>query len=235
MGAGTPGAEQIRWDGDRKARRGFSESVLCTGKSNAQILAVARKLAADRPSTPILFTRLVQSAADLLRVEFPAQVMSYDSLGQMLIWGQPPDPDPNRRVGVVTAGTSDVPVAREAELTLAVEGISVVARYDVGVAGLHRLWEVWHDFARCDVLIVAAGMDGALASVVGGMAWQPVIAVPTSVGYGSHFHGMAPLLTMLNSCAEGLAVVNIDNGFGAARLATQMLRLKAKSSLPYEE
>lgn len=224
------GTDQVRWDGERPRRRGFPESVLCAGKSDEQILTVAGKLTQTPPGLPILFTRMARGTGDLLKDAYPQQAMAYDSLGHTLVWGETPSPDPSRRVGILTAGTSDVPVVREAEVTLAVQGISVVSRYDVGVAGLHRLLAVFPDVSLCDVLIVVAGMDGALPSVVGGMASQPVIAVPTSVGYGANFGGIAPLLTMLNSCAEGVAVVNIDNGFGAARLASQILQLKTSGA-----
>jgi NCAIR mutase (PurE)-related protein len=166
--------------------------------------------------------------ATALQAQFPERSWRYDPLSQTLVHGSWPAPDDSRHVAVLTAGTADIPVAREAEWTLAADGVKVTARYDVGVAGLHRLLAVWPEVSLADVLIVVAGMDGALPSVVAGLASQPVIAVPTSVGYGAHFSGLAPLLTMLNSCAEGLAVVNIDNGFGAARLASQILRLKCR-------
>lgn len=228
MDNGSSGADQVRWDADRKARRGFSESVLCVGKSDKQIETIAWRLAEQAVAAPVIFTRLDPAMADRLKAMFPRQAIAYDAQGRTLVWGEIPDPDPRLSVGILTAGTSDAPVAREAEVTLAVEGIATVVRYDVGVAGIHRLMAVWPDFEGCDVLIVAAGMDGALPSVVGGMASQPIVAVPTSVGYGAHLDGLAPLLTMLNSCAEGIAVVNIDNGFGAARMALQILRIKSR-------
>ncbi len=220
---------EIYWDTDRPRRRGFSESVFCEGKTTSQLLAIAGQLDAK---TPVLFTRLAQTIAQSISEAYPDQPFSYDETSQTALWGDPPPADPERVVAVVTAGSADVPVAREAERALHAEGVTVIARYDVGVAGLHRLLSVWPDVERADVIIVVAGMDGALPSVVGGLARQPVIAVPTSIGYGAHFGGLAPLLTMLTSCAEGVAVVNIDNGFGAARLATQIVRLKKTAAVP---
>ncbi|NMP21384.1 nickel pincer cofactor biosynthesis protein LarB [Sulfobacillus harzensis] len=218
-----PLASEVRWDGERPRRRGFSESVFCEGKTEAQLLAIAAQL--DSKS-PVLFTRLEESLAQQISLAYADQPFSYDAVSKTALWGERPAPDPERVVAVVTAGSADIPVAREAERALEAEGVTVLARYDVGVAGLHRLLAVWPDLEAADVIIVVAGMDGALPSVVGGMARQPVIAVPTSIGYGAHFQGLAPLLTMLTSCAEGVGVVNIDNGFGAARLATQIVRLK---------
>lgn len=216
-------ASEIHWDRDRPRRRGFSESVFCEGKTGSQLLAIASQLDSK---TPVLFTRLEEPLAERIASAYPDQPFSYDAVSKTALWGERPPADPERVVAVVTAGSADVPVAREAERVLEAEGVTIITRYDVGVAGLHRLLSAWSDLQAADVIIVVAGMDGALPSVVGGLAHQPVIAVPTSIGYGAHFQGLAPLLTMLTSCAEGVAVVNIDNGFGAARLATQIVRLK---------
>lgn len=213
----------VRWDGERLGRRGFPESVLGVGKSLEQLRTIAAGL---RGPEPILFTRLGADAAEALAHDFPHQPMTYYPRARLLVWGKLPDPDPRRRAAVLAAGTADIPVAEEAIVTLSADGVTVDSYFDVGVAGLHRLLGAWEAIAASDVIIVVAGMDGALPSVVGGLSPRPVIAVPTSVGYGAHFGGLAPLLTMLNSCAEGVGVVNIDNGFGAARLASQILRLK---------
>lgn len=218
---------EIRWDHDRRLRRGFSESVLSQGKTDDQILAIAAQL--DR-EWPVVFTRMRPQTADLLKTTYRDQPMTYEPMARTLIWGPIPSPDPSRRVAILTAGTADVPVGLEAALTLQTDGITVVSFYDVGVAGLHRLLDVWPQIQAVDVIIAVAGMDGALPSVVAGLAHQPVIAVPTSVGYGAHLQGIASLLTMLNSCAEGIGVVNIDNGFGAARLAAQIVRLKGSDT-----
>ncbi len=215
--------QELRWDRDRRRRRGFSESVLCQGKTNEQILAIAAEL--DR-AHPVVFTRMLAKTAELLRDIYRDHPMTYEPVARTLVWGPIPQVDPRCVVAILTGGTADVPVAKEAELTLTVDGITTRAFYDVGVAGLHRLFGVWPEIATADVIIAVAGMDGALPSVVAGLAHQPVIAVPTSVGYGAHLQGVASLLTMLNSCAEGVGVVNIDNGFGAARLAGQIVRLK---------
>lgn len=215
--------KELRWDRDRRQRRGFSESVLCQGKTEEQILAIAAQL--DREH-PVVFTRMVAKTAELLKDIYRDHPMIYEPMARTLVWGPIPPSDSRCVVAILTGGTADVPVAKEAELTLAVDGITTRSFFDVGVAGLHRLLDVWPEVAPADVIIAVAGMDGALPSVVAGLAHQPVIAVPTSVGYGAHLQGIASLLTMLNSCAEGVGVVNIDNGFGAARLAGQIVRVK---------
>lgn len=215
--------EELRWDYDRRRRRGFSESVLCQGKTDEQILAIAAQLEREHP---VVFTRMRPKTAELLKDTYGDQPLIYEKMARTLVWGCIPSSDPRCAVAVLTGGTADIPVAKEAEITLHADGIATRPFYDVGVAGLYRLLDVWPGVATADVIIVVAGMDGALPSVVAGLAHQPVIAVPTSVGYGAHLQGIASLLTMLNSCAEGIGVVNIDNGFGAARLAGQIVRLK---------
>lgn len=214
---------EVRWDHDRLHRRGFSESVLSQGKTDEQILTIAAQL--DREH-PVVFTRMLPNTAELLKHTYGDQPMIYEATSRTLVWGIIPPSDPRCSVAILTAGTADVPVAKEAELTLRADGITTHLFCDVGVAGLQRLLDVWPHVSTADVIIAVAGMDGALPSVVAGLAHQPVIAVPTSVGYGAHLQGIASLLTMLNSCAEGVGVVNIDNGFGSARLAAQIVRLK---------
>jgi NCAIR mutase (PurE)-related protein len=223
----SPWPPEVTWDSDRVRRKGYPESVYGAGKSWAQLLEVAHNL---QGTEPVLFTRLDPKHATALQRQFPAQPMTYYNRSRVLVWGQLPEPDPHRLVAVISAGTADLPVAEEAVIALKAAGVTVLERYDVGVAGIHRLFRVWPEIQHADVFIVVAGMDGALPSVVGGLAPRPVIAVPTSVGYGAHFQGLAPLLTMLTSCAEGVAVVNIDNGFGAGRLAVQILSLKTVSA-----
>lgn len=207
-------------DHHRGVRDAMPEVVLARGKTPAQVAAIARSIA-DR-SGRFLVTRLdpVQLAA--LREAVPGV---RDAADARLAWY---DPQPLPRVGnvtVVTAGTSDIPVAEEAGLTAEMMGATVRRFFDVGVAGIHRLADTLPALRRANVLVVVAGMEGALPSVVAGLVDVPVIAVPTSVGYGASFGGLAALLAMLNACAPGLAVVNIDNGFGAGYLAATINRL----------
>ena len=205
----------IRLDTHRRLRRGVPEVIFCDGKSLTQLTAIVRRLRQAREL--ILLTRLEPQTFGVLHTRFPR--LRYDSLARIAY------ELPRRRAGlrgvvaVVTGGTSDVPVAEEAALTLRLLGSRVERLYDVGVAGVHRLLGEWTLLRRARVIVVVAGMEGALASVVAGLVACPVIAVPTSIGYGAHFRGIAPLLTMLNSCVPGIGVVNIDNGFGAAYLA----------------
>jgi pyridinium-3,5-biscarboxylic acid mononucleotide synthase len=209
-------------DTHRQLRTGLPEVVYAPGKTTEQILGIARTLLAE-PGGPLLVTRASREVFDAVRRVAPEA--TYSELGRTIVLradvGAPPG-----SVGVVTAGTSDLPVAEEAASTLEAASVKVDRIVDVGVAGLHRLLAVSERLRGADVLIVAAGMEGALPSLVGGMVSCPVIAVPTSVGYGSSFGGLAALLAMLNSCAPGIAVVNIDNGFGAAALAVRMLRTR---------
>ncbi len=203
-------------DTHRRLRRGVPEAVWAEGKTVQQLITIVRRLAAVQE--PVLLTRLDAQAFSAVHAAVPQ--LRYDPVARLGYW-----PPPGRRrirrglVAVVTGGTSDVPVAEEAALTLELLGSRTARLYDVGVAGLHRLLTQWPLLQRARVIIVIAGMEGALASVVAGLVRCPVVAVPTSVGYGASFQGIAPLLTMLNSCAPGVGVVNIDNGFGAAYLA----------------
>jgi NCAIR mutase (PurE)-related protein len=210
-----------RVDHHRQLRQGFPEVVFAAGKSVAQIQGIMKALL---PRTEhLLVTRLTpEKAADLLG-EFPEARYHPDS--QVMTLSRGPVPERGRGViMVLSAGTSDIPVAEEAALTARLMGHQVETLYDCGVAGLHRLLAHQELFRRATVFIVVAGMEGALPSVVGGLVDRPVIAVPTSVGYGASFGGLAALLAMLNSCANGVAVVNIDNGFGAGYLAALINR-----------
>jgi NCAIR mutase (PurE)-related protein len=210
-----------RVDHHRQLRQGFPETIFAAGKSVSQIRGI---LTALQPKTAnILVTRLAPEKAEVLLPEFPESRYHPDSQVMTIIQGE--IPDRGRGVIVVmSAGTSDIPVAEEALLTAQIMGHQVEALYDVGVAGLHRLLAHQELLTQAACFIVVAGMDGALPSVVGGLVDRPVIAVPTSVGYGASFGGLAALLTMLNSCATGVAVVNIDNGSGAGCLAALINR-----------
>ncbi|HKO17139.1 MAG TPA: nickel pincer cofactor biosynthesis protein LarB [Gemmatimonadaceae bacterium] len=206
-------------DHHRLVRQGFPEVIYGEGKTAEQITGIAERIAARGDG--VLVTRLHEAGARLLRERLPA--MQLDPLSRTG-YQAPETPPPAGRgtVLLVSAGTSDLPVAEEAAVTLRALGNCVARLTDVGVAGLHRLLARGEELATAAVVIVVAGMDGALPSVVGGLVRVPVIAVPTSVGYGASFGGIAALLTMLNSCAAGVTVVNIDNGFGAAVAASRI-------------
>ena len=211
-----------RVDHHRRLRTGLPEVIFSPGKTVDQIAAIARRLSAA--GHHVLMTRLEADRADALRSLLPA--LRYYAEGGLASLGQPPSPPPEQgSLLVVAAGTADFPVAEEAAVSAELLGNRVERLYDVGVAGLHRLLGSLDRLRAASVLIVVAGMEGALPSVVGGLVERPVIAVPTSVGYGASFQGLAALLAMLNSCASGITVVNIDNGFGAAAAATLMNRL----------
>ena len=211
-----------RVDHHRRLRTGLPEVIFSPGKTVDQIAAIARRLSAG--GHHVLMTRLEADRADVLRGLLPA--LRYYAEGRLASLGPPPGPPPEQgSLLVVAAGTADFPVAEEAAVSAELLGNRVERLYDVGVAGLHRLLDSLDRLRAASVLIVVAGMEGALPSVVGGLVERPVIAVPTSVGYGASFQGLAALLTMLNSCASGITVVNIDNGFGAAAAATLMNRL----------
>lgn len=203
----------------RSLRQGVAEVVYGAGKTKQQILQIA-KLMRQKQNNPVLITRMKPEAADYLKEEF--EDLYYEPLSGIGIIGGFPQPDGMGKILVATGGTSDIPVAEEAALTAQVLGNEVVRLYDVGVAGIHRLLDHMDEIMTASVIIVIAGMEGALASVVGGFADCPVIAVPTSVGYGASFGGLSALLSMLNSCASGVSVVNIDNGFGAAYQASMI-------------
>lgn len=208
----------------RKFRQGVAEVIYGAGKTPAQILGILQAMQAHGQKT-VLITRLREEAAEEIGREIPLQ---YDKTAGVGIVGTLPQPDGIGRIAVVTGGTSDIPVAEEAALTAQVLGNEVLRLYDVGVAGLHRLLSNLDEIMSASVVIAIAGMEGALASVVGGLVDCPVIAVPTSVGYGASFGGVSALLSMLNSCASGVSVVNIDNGFGAGYLASRINHMEAK-------
>jgi NCAIR mutase (PurE)-related protein len=205
-------------DHHRKIRQGTAEVVYGAGKTPQQILSIVTALR-EKGQLQVLITRMSQEAAKLVEANLPLQ---YDELSGVGIVGEMPTPDGIGKIVVATGGTSDIPVAEEAALTAQVLGNEVVRLYDVGVAGLHRLLNYLDDLMEAKVIIAIAGMEGALASVIGGLVDCPVIAVPTSVGYGASFQGLSALLSMLNSCASGVSVVNIDNGFGAGYLASMI-------------
>jgi NCAIR mutase (PurE)-related protein len=206
-------------DHHRALRQGFPEVVFGEGKSPSQILEIASRIA-DREDG-VLVTRLAEASATLLRERLPGIECNALARTAFLPPKQPP-PTGRGTVLVITAGTADLPVAEEAAVTATAMGNCVARLTDVGVAGIHRLLARHDELLSASVVIVVAGMDGALPSVVGGLVRVPVIAVPTSVGYGASFQGLAALLTMLNSCAAGISVVNIDNGFGAAVAASRI-------------
>jgi NCAIR mutase (PurE)-related protein len=206
-------------DYHRALRQGFPEVIFGAGKTPTQVEAIATRLAAHGDG--FLATRLASAAAERLRSRFPTLEVN-DLARTAYLAGREGPPAGRGTVLIVTAGTSDLPVAEEAAVTLRAAGDCVDRLTDVGVAGIHRVLGQRERLSSAAVIIVVAGMDGALASVVGGLVRTPVIAVPTSVGYGAAFSGLAPLLTMLNSCAAGVAVVNIDNGFGAAMAASRI-------------
>lgn len=211
-----------RVDSHRAVRNGVAEVIYGAGKTAEQIVAIADKMRENGQKT-ILITRLDAEKAEAVKASLP---LDYRADGRLGVIGELPEPDGHGVVTVITAGTSDIPVAEEAAVTAEVFGNRVKRIYDAGVAGLHRLLANMDDIMSASVIIVIAGMEGALASVVGGLADCPVIAVPTSVGYGASFGGLAALLAMLNSCAGGVSVVNIDNGFGAAYQASLINHVK---------
>jgi pyridinium-3,5-biscarboxylic acid mononucleotide synthase len=205
-------------DLDRARRRGYAEAVYCRGKTPAQVGAIAAAL--RRRGARTLFTRATAEHAAAVLAELP-DAFHEPGCG-LLAWPAAPPEPTGGRVLVVAAGTADLPVAREALLTARHLGRTADAIVDVGVAGLHRVLRRLPELRAARVIVVVAGMDGALPAVVAGLVAAPVVAVPTSTGYGAAFEGLAPLLTMLNSCAPGVAVVNIDNGYGAGHLAAQI-------------
>lgn len=212
-----PGVADL--DLDRSRRRGFAEAVYCEGKSPAQVVAIA-EIVGRNADVRTLFTRADSTHAASILSVLPDAV--HDEQARVLAWPPEPPPCSGGEVAVVTAGTSDLPVAAEALVTLRYLGRRTNLYPDAGIAGLHRILRHVPALRRAEVIIVVAGMDGALPAVVSGLVEAPVIAVPTSVGYGAAFGGIAALLTMLNSCSPGVCVVNIDNGYGAGHLAAQI-------------
>lgn len=208
-------------DTHRGIRQGIGEVIYGAGKTGKQIAEIAKALY-DKGQKTILITRLSKEKADIVKGFIDIQ---YFDVGNIGIMGEFPKANTNGTIVVATGGTSDMSVAEEAAITAEVLGNKVFRLYDVGVAGIHRLIAHSEDIMKAKVIIAVAGMEGALASVIGGMADCPVIAVPTSVGYGASFGGISALLSMLNSCASGVTVVNIDNGFGAGYTASMINHL----------
>lgn len=219
-----------RLDTHRAARTGDPEVVYGAGKTAEQAVALLQRLRTHHPDRPALATRVPVEVRDAVRVELGSgaygALLVDDVAGAVVVGELPPG---RGLVGVVAAGTSDAPVAAEAALTARVFGAQVERIDDVGVAGVHRTLAVRDRFDACDCLIVVAGMEGALPSVVGGLTGTPLVAVPTSVGYGMSLGGVAALLGMLNSCAPGVVVVNVDNGFGAGVHAARVARASARA------
>lgn len=207
-----------RVDSHRELRQGAAEVIYGQGKTPEHIVAIAKSLL-NSGESPVLITRMSQEAADFAAKELD---LKYDAISKVGIVGEMPEKDGKGTILVATGGTTDIPVAEEAALTAEALGNQVTRLYDVGVSGIHRLLSHAEEIMSARCIVAVAGMEGALPSVIGGLADCPVIAVPTSVGYGAAFGGVAALLSMLNSCASGLSVVNIDNGFGAGYLASMI-------------
>ena len=208
----------------RKFRKGTNEVVYGAGKTAEQIISIIKTMKSNGQNN-ILITRLQKEKKDIISKKFRIKYFHDAKIG---IIGEKTLPDGIGTVVVATGGTSDIPIAEEAAITSEFFGNKVVRLYDVGVAGLHRLMAHIDDIMNASVIIAIAGMEGALASVIGGLADCPVIAVPTSVGYGASFHGISALLSMLNSCSAGVSVVNIDNGFGAGYIANMINHMETK-------
>ena len=208
-------------DTHRALRRDFPEAVYCPGKTNMQIVEIFRRLGND--GSLILGTRATPSNFKAVKGKIKDRQVSYHEKARIISVGRMPA-SKRGRILILTGGTSDIPVAEEAAVTAESMGCKVERLYDVGVAGVHRLLDNRKRLGRADVIIVIAGMEGALPSVVSGLVDKPVIAVPTSVGYGANFSGLAALLAMMSSCSPGVAVVNIDNGFGAGYFAATVAK-----------
>ena len=211
-------------DHHRELRQGVAEVIYGAGKTDENILEIADAMVNCGQET-VLITRISQETADFLGKTHEIQ---YNKLGKIAVIGKMPEPTGDGKIVVATGGTTDIPVAEEAAVTAQALGNEVLRLYDVGVSGIHRLLSHSEDIMTARVIVAVAGMEGALASVVGGLADCPVIGVPTSVGYGAAFGGVAALLAMLNSCASGVSAVNIDNGFGGGYLASMINHLGSK-------
>jgi len=218
-------------DSHRTLRCGFPEVIFCEGKRPEDVVKIAEKLVNE--GNDLLATRISAGTYKALAQRWPDIV--YNELARTAVLCRTRRATSEGLILVVSAGTSDIPVAEEARVTAGTMGNRVERIYDVGVAGIHRLLHHARRLSKANVIVVVAGMEGALASVVGGLVACPVIAVPTSIGYGASFGGIAPLLTMLNSCAAGVAVVNIDNGFGAGYIASLINKCHAKPREAEEE
>lgn len=213
----------VKFDHHRSLRSGFGETVFCQGKPDEYLVSIYQKLA-ERDGE-VLGTRATKEQYELVKQAVPQ--VTYDPVSRILKL----EKEGKEQIGLIavcTGGTADIPVAEEAAQTAEFFGCRVDRIYDVGVAGIHRLLSKRQQIVKANCVIAAAGMEGALGTVIGGLVENPVIAVPTSVGYGASFHGLSALLTMINSCANGISVVNIDNGYGAGYIATQINRLAVK-------
>lgn len=217
-------------DTDRKRRTGFPEVVFCEGKTDEFLASIYKKMVKDEGSA--FGTRATEHQYQLIKKILPAA--EYDKVGRILKVPPKEAIEQEGLIAVCTAGTADVPVAEEAAQTAEYFGGKVERIYDVGVSGIHRLLSKTEAIQKANCVICVAGMEGALASVMGGLVANPIIAVPTSVGYGASFHGLSALLTMINSCANGISVVNIDNGYGAGYIATQINRLAVRGNKSYD-
>lgn len=211
-------------DHHRKKRQGFPEVVFGEGKAKEHILSIVEALRGKGDN--VLVTRITREKADFILQSHPEFI--YNDIAQILYWKKEQAVKRQSFIAIICAGTSDLRVAEEAALTAEVLGCEVRRFYDVGVAGIHRLFDNIDEIRKATVSVCVAGMEGALPSVVGGLVSHPIIAVPTSIGYGANFHGLSALLTMLNSCASGISVVNIDNGFGGAYNAALIDQLAHK-------
>jgi len=213
-------------DHHRQIRCGFPEVIYCPGKTTEQIVQIFERLAARKHN--VLATRAAPEVFEAIVKTGKFPKVRYEKDAKAIVLEQEKTKKPKGFIAIVTAGTADVPVAAEAKVTAEIMGNTVEYICDVGVAGIHRLLKHTENLQKANVIVVVAGMEGALASVVGGLVDCPVIAVPTSVGYGASFGGVAALLTMLNSCASGVSVVNIDNGFAAGYIASLINRTKSR-------
>lgn len=210
-------------DSYREIRSGFPEVIYCSNKPDDFLVSIYQKLLAEHGE--VYGTRATQAQYELVRKAIPE--IKYDAVARTLKYERP-DKKRVGRIAVCTAGTADIPVAEEAAQTAEFFGAHVDRVYDVGVSGIHRLLDKVELLQSANCIVAVAGMEGALASVIGGLVRNPVIAVPTSVGYGASFHGLSALLTMINSCANCISVVNIDNGYSAGYIATQINRLAVR-------
>jgi len=211
-------------DTHRKVRSGFAEVIFCSGKADVHLLNIFAKLYEE--DGEVFGTRASASQYELIKREYPN--VQYDEISR-IIKIEKPDKKRVGKIAICSAGTADIPVAEEAAQTAEYFGSHVDRLYDVGVCGLHRILSQLDILQSANCIVAVAGMEGALPSVIGGLVDKPVIAVPTSIGYGASLNGLSALLTMINSCANGIAVVNIDNGYGAGYMATQINRLGVKS------
>jgi len=208
-------------DHHRELRTGYPEVIFCAGKTSEQVLKIISAMYLK--GNNILATRATPELFAAVSAQFPASL--YNEMAKAIVIVQKKIEAPESYISIVTAGTADIPVGEEASVTAEIFGNRVERIFDVGVAGIHRLYQRLDIIRGGKVIIAIAGMEGALASVIGGLVDKPIIAVPTSVGYGANFHGLSALLTMLNSCSAGVSVVNIDNGFGAGYIASMINRM----------